>query len=278
MDPIELAELIYKQATEKKYTYKINIYNETNEDLYEIFNNYDMFDKDVLTVLASSDQLFSCYAKNAKSVDTFDMEYTTLYYYYLRKWFVLYKDLICIPHEMFIKSEPKLYSFISSIVTKSENEKNAKAFWMKYLELHNHTLGTSLFIINNYKYEKLFASNTDSLKLKLQKDPTFYNLNISRDIDIDTQYDIIILSNILEYYNSRVRLPKIRDNIEKLLNDDGIAICSTIIENNRFNASSHQKEIDIMTSNKLELLNEINYYDDKYKTNSKIAYTYKKSR
>ena len=50
------------------------------------------------------------------------------------------------------------------------------------------------------------------------------------------------------------------------------------IENNRFNASSHQKEIDIMTSNKLELLNEINYYDDKYKTNSKIAYTYKKSR
>ena len=62
------------------------LYKNTNEDLTTIFKNINFKEKKVLTVQASSDQLFSSYILGAKEVDTFDSNRLTEYYYYLRKW------------------------------------------------------------------------------------------------------------------------------------------------------------------------------------------------
>lgn len=51
------------------------IYFETNEDLDKIFKDIDFSDKDVLSVLASSDQLFKLNSLDTKSIETFDKKY-----------------------------------------------------------------------------------------------------------------------------------------------------------------------------------------------------------
>ena len=52
----------------------------------------DIRDKNVMTVLASSDQLFTFNSLGAKEVDAFDHNILTIYYYYLRKWSIKYND------------------------------------------------------------------------------------------------------------------------------------------------------------------------------------------
>ena len=61
------------------------LYFNSNEDLDALLSKFDFRDKDILTVLASSDQLFYFYDKGARIVDTFDINKLTFYYYFLRK-------------------------------------------------------------------------------------------------------------------------------------------------------------------------------------------------
>ena len=62
------------------------LYFSTNEPINELFSSVGIEDKEVLTVLASSDQYFYSCFYNAKSIDTFDKNRLTIYYYYLRIW------------------------------------------------------------------------------------------------------------------------------------------------------------------------------------------------
>ena len=62
------------------------IYVSSNEQLDAVFRGFDFKDKDVLSVLGSSDHVFSEYYLGAKSVTAFDINELTKYYYYLRKW------------------------------------------------------------------------------------------------------------------------------------------------------------------------------------------------
>ena len=128
-DPIELA---MKAGCD--FDTNLLIYKGTNEDLTSLFNEYDVKDKDVLTVLASSDQALSCYYKGAKTIDTFDRSYVTLYYYYLRKWLILYKNQLY-PSYKFLSftgdGDKELYDLVCSIKPNELREDEAKVFWKK---------------------------------------------------------------------------------------------------------------------------------------------------
>lgn len=76
----------YKKAL-PQYDY---IYTRTNENLNLLLKDIEVKNKKVLTVLASSDQLFYFLLKNAKEVETFDINVLTKYFFYLRKWNLLY--------------------------------------------------------------------------------------------------------------------------------------------------------------------------------------------
>ena len=56
-----LAEEAYSLGQNHIYNGYLRIYNRSNEELSKIFKKYDVKNKEVLTVLASSDQLFSCF-------------------------------------------------------------------------------------------------------------------------------------------------------------------------------------------------------------------------
>ena len=70
------------------------VYYRTNEDLDTIYRDLDFHKKKVLSVLASSDQVFTARYLGAEQVDSFDKNRLTIYYYYLRKYdvydFLLY--------------------------------------------------------------------------------------------------------------------------------------------------------------------------------------------
>lgn len=67
-----------------------SIYFHSNEYLREIFDAVNVEGKDVLTVLGSGDQALYMYDRGAKSVDLYDKNSLTLYYYYLRVWTIKY--------------------------------------------------------------------------------------------------------------------------------------------------------------------------------------------
>ena len=67
------------------------VYYRTNEDLETIYKDLDLHKKKVLSVLASSDQVFTANYLGAEQVDSFDKNRLTLYYYYLRKWSIKYR-------------------------------------------------------------------------------------------------------------------------------------------------------------------------------------------
>ena len=58
-----------------------------------LFNRISLKDKRVLSVLASSDFLFSALDDGATIVDTFDINFLTYRYFYLRKWLLEINEL-----------------------------------------------------------------------------------------------------------------------------------------------------------------------------------------
>ena len=51
------------------------------------------------------------------------------------------------------------------------------------------------------------------------------HMNVCKDFGLDKKYDVIFLSNIMDYNrNNRPRIKDIRDNLDDLLTDDGIIV------------------------------------------------------
>ena len=57
----------------------------TTENVKEMYNIFDLKNKDILTVTSSSDHIFCALVAGANSVDSFDINYLTEYYYHLKK-------------------------------------------------------------------------------------------------------------------------------------------------------------------------------------------------
>ena len=250
------------------------IYVNTNENLKEVFNNFDVKDKKVLTVLSSSDQLLSCLYNGAKEVDTFDRSYVTNYYFYLRKWLIEYKNQLYPSNKYLYDSAYELYKLIFEIKAKTIEERKARIFWLVYFETNNYKCNKYLFESRYCKGNTPFEDNIDKVREILPKTINFYGMDIFDEIDLDKTYDIIILSNMLEYETNNERRNTLRKNLEKLLNNNGIVICSykTTTKVSNF----HLEERDILTKNQLVLDKEFKYYEPFIGKEKELAYSYKK--
>ena len=248
------------------------IYPNTNEDLNALFKNFTVKDKDVFSVLGSSDQVLSCFYLGAKNVDSFDINKLTIYYYYLRKWLITYLGEEYINKEYF-KNGKHLIEFIVGINPISEDENKAKLFWLNYLS-RREKIDEELFLVTHNNYKNVFDNDLENLSHKI-KDLKFYNYDFSKKIVLNKKYDVIILSNILECLENPKELLIARDNIENLLKDDSICVCSHVMEtkNNDF----HKEEIKVITSGNLIEEDFEDYYEDNI-TNSmhEVGYVYKK--
>lgn len=246
-----------KVIDDKNYS---KVYFKTNEDLDYISSVIDFKDKNVLSVLASSDQVFLANSMGAKRVDTFDKNKLSLYYYYLRKWTIEYRNCIY-PLEILDNNYDWLKSLLKEVKPKTQDEKNAYAYWKQHA--FDETDLSKLFFDdeNDGKYN----TNIKDLKKVSNLNINFYNMNLFNKINSNNKYDIIMISNIIEWArNDKNTLIIIRDNLDKLLNKDGIVVHTRLL-------------------NRPEgiIIEEDNLFEDKFsyeKYKKKPAYCYKKKK
>ena len=112
MDVVNACKMIDGDDVDESYYNKI--YMSSNESLGNLFLNFDISGKDVLTVLGSSDQLFYSYLNGAKKVDCFDINVLARHYYYLRRWAIDYLGMYY-PPDSFLKSH--LFSLYQEILS-----------------------------------------------------------------------------------------------------------------------------------------------------------------
>ena len=221
-----LIKLLRSKVKTNSYS---TIYFKTNEYLKKILDNFPIKNKEVLTVLGSGDQALHLYNRGAKSVDLFDKNKLSIYYYYLRIWVIKYLN-------KFYPNHFNKYSWSvlrKKVITSSFNEKQVKNFWDLFFE----------------KYEKLSSileydpctrdNEINNLSLLKQNDNysniNFYNVDIAaKNLDLNKKYDIIYTSNISDWICSsysdaqkyKNKLVIYRNNLRNLLKDNGIIICA----------------------------------------------------
>ena len=228
-----------------------SIYSRNTEDLNRIVSHVDLIDKDIYSVLSSSDILFYLYLNGAKRVDTFDINSLTYRYYYLRKWLL---------ESGFLDAKNLGIKEIDSIIKKHRNandinERESCLLWKYYLELKQK---------EKYYEENLFSFYNDALFVNCS---TKFNFPYSKEdikkllnklnsnkldfevIDISSnsyntskKYDIVYLSNILDLKTAN-NIKNIMNNMNKLLKDNGIVVCTNMVNHPYFDLFSEQIKI-----------------------------------
>ena len=205
------------------------IYYNSNEKLNTIYNNFDFNDKNILSVLGSGDQAFNLINRGAKKVDLFDRNNMTIYYFYLRIWIIEYLNTYY--YQKYLNKD-FIKDLIKIVRPKSLEEAKSLYFW-RYL-VRNNLFGDyedSVFSRDSEGMKNNNIKNLTKIKDFIKKnDFSFRNIDITDDVSIDKKYDYLILSNISEWlcYSDYDKIWKFTNNIFDLLNNDGIAICSTL--------------------------------------------------
>ena len=226
---LDLSMSVSRDARMKKG----QIYRNTNENLTAILGSYDLKDKEVLSVLASSDQVFSSYYYGAKNVDCFDRQVIAYYYYYLKYWNLLETN------RHYISANNRM---IRKIIEKHKEEQpSVYEFW----DLILNKLGTTplyysnLFVFSPYPYRVPYEDDINGLiEILKDKELKFKNINLFEQISTEKQYDIIVASNILEYMftaeDEEIK-KTVLTNLYDLLKKDGIIISSNLFNNSNIN-------------------------------------------
>ena len=227
------------------------VYSNTNEDIGTYMSHFDMSDyHSALTVLSSGDHAFNLVHAGITDIDTFDSNKLTEYYAlglkramimkysyaeYLRVMQGLIKGTLSSEEELSILSDLLPYMdeeyrdywrcIINYVVSKSAESTTKYGVISSLLKKHKAT---------NIYFNAYVKSEEDYNKLKER----LKNANISFSHrsayeladDENKKYDVIMLSNILDYFWStyKVRLnPRLLKTYEeylfKILNDKGIA-------------------------------------------------------
>lgn len=247
-------------------------YKATNENLTKIFGRYDFKDKDVLSVLSSSDQLFSSYYLGAHNVDTFDRNLTPYLFFYLKKWCMEYtgKSYLSV-------SNTVLYQCLD-LHKDNAIETNIATFWKRILLSLNVPLANSELFFNSFSdsYSVPYEKDIETMcGIISDKDPNYQNFDIFTETDFGKQYDIVVLSNILEYpyayeEDEKPIYEQTMHNLNSALKDDGIVICSNLIFEKAREKEIFSEYFDI---------HEGSYEYDVHRYKDKpISYTYTKKR
>lgn len=218
------------------------VYYRTNEDLVNMYRDIDFEDKKVLSVLASSDQVYTARFLGAERVDSFDKNRLTLYYYYLRKWSIKYRDEL---YPKVLRGNNWLKRLLTVVKPESIEEEKALIFFKKHVS-ENTRLG-NLFYEDYLDEEKgaTLYSRASHIKDTIDMDMKFVDFDIFGESKVDDKYDIVILSNILEWARGdKSKFTVARENLSKLLNKDGLVVCSSLIDRSKSTILSEREIFD----------------------------------
>ena len=209
------------------------IYYSSNELLNELFNKIDIKDKTCLSVIGSGDQSFHLINRGARSVDLFDKNKLTIYYYYFRMWVIKYLNKFY--PDMYICKD-YIENLLSHVNPSDKFEKFVYDYWMKFAETFKY--------YDEEELEELFSINNDPVRNEIkdlsllkkyfdQNDCKFYNIDISRkNINLNKKYDIIFCSNIHDYVDDG--MIDFKDNLKRHIKDDGKIIFTHVARKDRW--------------------------------------------
>lgn len=235
------------------------MYTFTTENLASYLNKFDINGKSILTVTASGDQLINLALLGASSVDNFDSCKNAYYMTKLKiaalksltyEEFLLYfsyceeqeiDHLGIIPIEQPVNENPRFLSYNLYLKIRNYLE-NDVIYYFDYLyneyNFSGEKLGnSSLFYKNSMKNaiannNYLFsADNYYEARSRIEQvSYNFYNCDVYQIYNIQSQYDIILLSNIYDYvtfdeYNqindNTEYIQYIKNNLDCILNSEG---------------------------------------------------------
>ena len=202
------------------------VYVFSNENISDCLNQLgDMRVKRVLSVCASGDHAFECYARGASRVDTFDINYTqknmmelklhmirNLPYEEFLEYFFgcsrrMSSDIITPLWNLFSDSLKIFYSQVYS----SKNVYQIGPMISANLTSPNRNVGNISYIQDCSVYERLARTLPEKIKF------THTDLETLPSV-ISGKYDIILLSNIFDYMyttlnQNELALAKLYDNV-----------------------------------------------------------------
>ena len=247
------------------------IYGSSNENLKKLFQCFSVNNKDVLTVLASSDQFFHTVYHGARSVDTFDINPLTKYYYYLRRWLLLYNNEFY-PSKRMFQTSSYLNNLLQKVKPEDKEEENAYQFWKNYLKKASPKIHENLYCLPLYNKNNLIF-NQKELKEKLVKiKPSFYHQDLFGEITCPKKYDIVITSNILEYGTNTMKLSKASKNLKLLLREGGKVIASHFVLSAESNYFIREKNIFLPDFEFQEFVLKKNIFEEDFP----LGYSYQK--
>lgn len=210
------------------------VYKESNEDIDAIYNGVDLSNRDVLTVLGSGDQAFYAYLKDARKVDLFDVNKLTFYYFYLRIWNIRKTGNFYLDYNL---TNDKIYKLIRNLKTNSTGEDNAYHFWYDLISNINDSEIDKMFFCN-MSTMKIDKKSIKKLRERLNDDNyNFYNVDISKNINIDDSYHYVVTSNISDWLAASFDINSLDDNFKKYMNNlynllkrDGMVLSSNLCD------------------------------------------------
>ena len=232
----DATKILVSGNPQENYRY---VYAQTNEYLRQLYSNVDFKNKNVLSVAASGDQSFLAYAYGAKHIDLFDLNQLTFYYYYLRAWTIKYFNRFYpkIPfHKRFLND------LLQMVKINNGAEIIAFDYWNEILNEFDNRKLERIFLFEG-KHLDVSKSELSFIKDSIEADKsTFHNIDISDYINIKEKYDIIVTSNIVDWFHGdRGKIEDYKDNLYNLLNKNGIVLCSDL--SGKYGASDVQKRI-----------------------------------
>lgn len=235
-DDIKYVNSIFNMECDDEFGF---IYSRTNEDLVELFKRIDVKGKDVYANLSESDLLFSLLYKKVRKVDCFDINPLTYRYYYLRKWLLQYG---IIDADGYISRDLKW--IVNKINPNSKTEEESRLFWLHSLKMINNRHFYSNILFEHIPNPSVpYSENlSDVVEMLKTMELIFDNIDICSNICIDPnrKYDMVFMSNILNYNRTLVKLEIVCQNLISLLKSNGSVICV-----NMPNVSSLEEEKSI---------------------------------
>ena len=237
------------------------IYPFTNENIKDMFSCFNFKDKECLSILGSSDQVFDMYLRGAKSITAFDINPLTKYLFYLKRAALRadltkeeYLSFFCssenydelkksFNEETFTRIVPFLkgnsYKFWTELYTRYSGYKiREQDCLFSFDEYKRSTLESIVYYLSDEGFEKV-KEISSSIKI------TFVNKNI-KDLILSKNYDLMYFSNLIQYASSifyqqslyetkyeeeKVSLQEFKDFIIQYkdnLNDNGVMIIGYI--------------------------------------------------
>lgn len=192
-----------------------SVYLFASENIRGFTRKLSFEDNNVLTVCSSGDQALNLILNGADTIDLFDINIFTKYYFYLKKAAIETLDYNQFLNFFFPKFfNDKVFCFDTYLeIRKNISDDEIRYFW-DYLFCHYS--GSSIYnseLFRDLYYPKdtivkandylMNEQNYNKLKLLLENLKfNFYHLNIFEDkIPNDIRYDFIYLSNIFDYLN-----------------------------------------------------------------------------